>query len=415
MKILCLSNGHGEDAIALPVLQELRKLPNPPEILTLPLVGVGHAYRHHGFEIAGTVQILPSGGFNNQDRQELMKDIRGGLIELTISQYQTARKWARSGGLVLAVGDIVPLTLAWLSGANYAFIGTAKSEYYERDEEGEILPSRRNSFEVRTGSVYFPWERWLLSRSRCQAVFPRDRLTTKILQQFQIPAVDLGNPMMDGVGIEDGSPPPSGAEFRITLLPGSRPPEAYANWRKIVAGVKSLISVEQPRSIVCLAAIAPSLDLPTLAGELTAQGWRYIAESTPDLLSLTPQVEGRYYRQENVTIGIVTQAYGYCMHFGQCAIAMAGTATEQFIGLGKPAFTIPGEGPQFTPGFAAAQIRLLGESITCVTNPDDVGVAIQTLFQQPEELHAIAHNGYRRMGTPGAAKRIAQHLSQLKS
>jgi uncharacterized protein (TIGR03492 family) len=60
LKLLCISNGHGEDAIALPVLQELRKL---PEIVTLPIVGVGKAYSNNDFSIAGNVQTLPSAGF----------------------------------------------------------------------------------------------------------------------------------------------------------------------------------------------------------------------------------------------------------------------------------------------------------------------------------------------------------------
>lgn len=34
------------------------------------------------------------------------------------------------------------------------------------------------------------------------------------------------------------------------------------------------------------------------------------------------------------------------------------------VGQGKPVFTIPGEGPQFTAAFADAQSRLLGESVS---------------------------------------------------
>jgi uncharacterized protein (TIGR03492 family) len=89
---------------------------------------------------------------------------------------------------------------------------------------------------------------------------------------------------------------------------------------------------------------------------------------------------------------------------------MAGTATEQFIGLGKPAFTIIGDGPQFTAAFAEAQTRLLGESIILVDSPISVGDCLKELFAQPERLKAIEQNGLLRMGTPGAANRIAQQL-----
>ena len=98
------------------------------------------------------------------------------------------------------------------------------------------------------------------------------------------------------------------------------------------------------------------------------------------------------------------------MNLGDCAIAMAGTATEQFISLGKPAFIIPGKGPQFTAAFAEAQTRLLGESVILVPQAQDVGGEIDRLFQQPDRLQSIAKNGLLRMGTPGAARRIAECL-----
>jgi uncharacterized protein (TIGR03492 family) len=423
MKLLCISNGHGEDAIALPVLQELRKLPQPPEIVTLPIVGVGKAYSNNDFSIVGNVQTMPSGGFLNQDNRQLVRDLRGGLAGLTIDQIRTVRNWAKSGGKILAVGDIVPLLFAWLSGADYAFIGTAKSEYYIRDSQGQILASQRDSIEVKTGSYYFPWERWLLNRSRCKAVFPRDKLTAEILRQHQIPAFDLGNPMTDGVSTDPNTPifyQPQSAKRElarpliVTLLPGSRPPEAYANWEQILIAANSLIPVFKQREIVCLAAIVPTLDLDVLQGNLGELGWMQVANPDSDLTSLIPDERAIYYRRDNATIIISTQAYRQFMQKGDCAIAMAGTATEQFIGLGKPAFTIPGAGPQFTPGFAEAQTRLLGESVILVDRAQDVGVEMQRLLKQPDRLQSIARNGLLRMGTPGAARRIAECLiSQL--
>jgi uncharacterized protein (TIGR03492 family) len=419
MKLLCISNGHGEDAIALPVLQELRKLAPTIEIVTLPIVGVGKAYSSNSFAIAGTVQTLPSGGFLNQDNRQLVRDLQGGLVGLTIDQIRTIRSWGKSGGKILAVGDIVPLLFAWLSGADYAFIGTAKSEYYIRDSQGQILETQRDSIEVKTGSYYFPWERWLLSRDRCRAVFPRDQLTAENLRQYQIPAFDLGNPMTDGVALDPHSPmfdQPQPAENErvspliVTLLPGSRPPEAYANWAQILVAVNSLIPVFQPQEIICLAAITPTLELDILQSNLTELGWIRVVDPNPDLTNLIPDRSAIYYRRDHAMIVISTQAYRQCMHLGECAIAMAGTATEQFIGLGKPAFIIPGAGPQFTPAFAEAQTRLLGESVILVAQAQDVGVEMQRLLGQPDRLQSIAQNGLLRMGTPGAAKRIAECL-----
>ncbi len=418
LKLLCISNGHGEDAIALPVLQELQQLPQPPEIVTLPIVGVGKAYTNHGFSVIGKVQAMPSGGFLNQDRRQLARDLQGGLVGLTIDQLRTVRNWAKSGGKILAVGDIVPLLFAWLSRSDYAFIGTAKSEYYIRDRQGKILPSQQHSIEVKTGSYYLPWERWLLSRSRCKAVFPRDRLTAEILRQLQIPAFDLGNPMTDGVATVSAPvfyrPQSARTELArplvVTLLPGSRPPEAYANWERIIIAVNSLIPVFKQREIVCLAAIVTTLDLGILQGNLVRLGWTLVNDPNPDLMGMIPDPSAIYYQRDRAKIVISTQARPQCMQLGDCAIAMTGTAMEQFVSLGKPAFIIPGAGPQFTSAFAAAQTRLLGESVILVPHPQDVGMEIHQLLQQPDRLQSIAQNGLLRMGKPGAAKRIAECL-----
>ena len=422
MKLLCISNGHGEDAIALPVLQELRKLVKSSEIIALPIVGVGNAYTNNDFPIAGKVRVMPSGGFLNQDNRQLVRDLQGGLVGLTIDQIRTIRNWGKAGGKILAVGDIVPLLFAWLSGAEYAFIGTAKSEYYIRDRQGKILPSQRNSIEVKTGSYYLPWERWLLSRRNCTAVFARDKLTAEILQQWQIPAFDLGNPMTDGVATGTSQPglyplPSFKRELArslvVTLLPGSRPPEAYANWQQILIAVGSLIPAFVDRQILCLAAIVSTLDLTTIESTLETLGWVKLVEIEADLTNFIPDPQAIYYRSKQVTIAISTQLGREFMQMGAGAIAMAGTATEQFISLGKPAFIIPGAGPQFTPAFAQAQTRLLGESVILVPQPQDVGVEMQQLFQQPERLQSIARNGLLRMGTPGAAKRIAECLIEV--
>jgi uncharacterized protein (TIGR03492 family) len=234
MRLLCLSNGHGEDIIALRVLQALQQHPNAPTIEVLPIVGEGQEYIKAGFSLIGQVKAMPSGGFLYMDSKQLARDIQGGLVALTRSQIQAIRQWSKSGdphkSLILAVGDIVPLLFAWASGAPYAFIGTAKSEYYLRDETGWL---QRNSWwddrlQLWNGGVYYPWERWLMTRSRCRAVFPRDRLTSENLERSGVPAFDLGNPMMDGLG-DVSVPPFPGSQrgsLKIVLIPGCAKPKS---------------------------------------------------------------------------------------------------------------------------------------------------------------------------------------------
>ncbi len=436
MRVLCLSNGHGEDAIALRILRELQQQPTPPDLTALPIVGEGYAYTNSGIPLIGSVKAMPSGGFIYQDGRQLARDIRGGLLQLTLAQLRAIRAWATTietqrrrvttshsplptpHSLILAVGDIVPLLFARLSGLPYAFVGTAKSEYYLRDENG-WLPRASwwdDRIERWTGCIFQPWERWLMSHPNCKAVFPRDTITAMSLKRQGIPAFDLGNPMMDGLEWEEGKDKGlrmkdknealafslSPLALTIALLPGSRPPEAYANWETLLQAVNGMIA-QMPRSLTFLAAIAPGLEAEALHKALMAYRWQQVAEDT-----YTVSLGDR-----KSTLTLAQQRFAECLHRADVAIAMAGTATEQFVGLGKPAITIPGKGPQFTPAFAEAQTRLLGASVMLVKEPDRVAAVIQSLLQNPDALQTIAENGRRRMGAPGAAKRIAQCLMEL--
>ena len=225
MKLLCLSNGHGEDTIAVSILRQIQILAPEIELAALPIVGEGRAYATlPEVAIAGPVKVMPSGGFNYMNGRQFWQDVRGGLLGLTWTQIATVRSWAKQGAVILAVGDIVPLMMAHLSGAPFAFVGTAKSEYYLRDEIGPIQrPGVNDLIERLSGSVYLPWERWLLGSRRCRAIFPRDTLTAKVLTQFRLPAFDLGNPMMDDLEPSERCQQAiEGRALSILLLPGSR-------------------------------------------------------------------------------------------------------------------------------------------------------------------------------------------------
>ncbi|MDX2100009.1 MAG: lipid-A-disaccharide synthase-related protein, partial [Leptolyngbyaceae cyanobacterium bins.59] len=333
------------------------------------------------------------------------------------------RSWAKQGDFVLAVGDVVPLALAWFSGKPYAFIGTAKSEYHLRDEAG-LLPNlpKSDRLAARWGSVYYPWERWLMGHPRCKAVFPRDSLTVKILQQFAIPAFDLGNPMMDGLLDSKQADSPSyydgeaeqrelARSFTLLLLPGSRIPEAYGNWQRILEAIRSTIETFQGRSLLLLGAITPGLPLDPFVQGLREEGWQPPSIHPKSLPIPDPQAQ--CFVRDRAMLILTQEAYRACLHQADVAIAMAGTATEQFVGLGKPAITIPGAGPQFTSHFAETQSRLLGPSVTLVRRPSQVGETLQSLLGNPDRLQLIVNNGRQRMGEGGAAHRIATCLTNL--
>jgi uncharacterized protein (TIGR03492 family) len=288
-----------------------------------------------------------------------------------------------------------------------------------RDEAG-LLPNR--SFgETWSGSVYYPWERWLMSRRRCKAVFPRDKLTTETLQKWSIPAFDLGNPMMDGIAPEHPAPVfyETNAELKemqrslvVTLLPGSRVPEAYDNWQQIVQATDGFLDTFTERTLLFLGAIAPAVSLDLLGKTLQGYGWHQQSLAAMTLNLQFQDENAIAFTKKNATLILTQNDYNLCLLKGDCAIAMAGTATEQFVGLGKPAIAMPGKGPQYNPIFAEAQTRLLGPSLILVEQPQKVASTVQQLLRDPDWLQLIADNGFQRMGQPGAACRIANCLME---
>ena len=178
----------------------------------------------------------------------------------------------------------------------------------------------------------------------------------------------------------------------VLLLPGSRSPEAERNWQVILAAVAAVL--ERWGDLHFLAAIAPNLDRAAFARSLESQGW---------------QGDRVTYHRGQATLQLDSRFYEFAAQ-ADVAIAMAGTATEQVVGLGKPALTLVGEGPQFTPAFAEAQTRLLGPSVELVAAPELMGEAMQRLWQNTPRRRAIAQNGLQRLGAPGAAARIAAQL-----
>ena len=200
-------------------------------------------------------------------------------------------------------------------------------------------------------------------------------------------------------------PPHESDALTVVLLPGSRSPEAYANWQLMLTAMDSVVQHFAPRQVQFLGAIAPALDLAELQQALIAANWQ-AASAQPDDLAFV---------KANGRVMLTQTAYADCLHAADAAIAMAGTATEQFVGLGKPAFITPGAGPQFTPTFAKLQTRLLGPSVISVPSPEDVGAEMVLVLANGDRLNHIRQNGLQRMGSPGAAAAIAKILSSQLS
>jgi len=148
---------------------------------------------------------------------------------------------------VLAVGDFLPLALAWRLGSPYIFVGCTKSDYYS------------------PGRTCYLWpERWLMQQSLCRGIFTRDPDTAEHLMAVGVPACYLGNPMMDGLP-EAGPVPP----WAIGLLPGSRPLEAQANFQLLLACARAYEGDH------FMAALVSSLPLESFVQPALTQGWHW--------------------------------------------------------------------------------------------------------------------------------------------
>ncbi|MBM5788382.1 MAG: sugar synthetase [Cyanobacteria bacterium M_DeepCast_200m_mx_001] len=402
-RLLVLSNGHGEDLIALRVLQALLRRHPQLEIAVLPLVGEGNAYapleRVGALRRIGPRRSLPSGGFSNQSLRGLLSDLGAGVLTLSWRQWRLVRRWGRSGDPVLAVGDLLPLLLAWASGAPYGFIGTPKSDYTWASGPGSA--GLAAVYHRCKGSEWDPWEWALLRPHRCRLVALRDRLTARGLRRHGVAALAPGNPMMDGLE-PDPLPEALQAQRRLLLLGGSRMPEALGNLRRLL---QALEGWRPPGSVLLL---APCGSRPEPAEwEPLLRGLGFAPQAVP-----AGSGAAACWGRGPVLLLVGPGRFAAWAGWAELALAAAGTATEQAVGLGVPALSLPGPGPQFKRGFAERQSRLLGGAVAVCRTPGQLRDRLGLLLQDPSLRGQLAAIGRRRMGPSGGSEALAQLVAE---
>lgn len=402
-RLLVLSNGHGEDLIALRLIEALRHQAPDLEVQVLPLVGMGQAYA--GAEAAGELQRvgprqpLPSGGFSNQSLRGLLNDLAAGLPLLSWHQWRVVRRWGRQGLPILAVGDLLPLLLAWAGGGPYGFLGTPKSDHTwaTPPPPGWGRSPLADGYHRAKGSEWDPWEWALMGHRRCQLVAVRDRLTAWGLRRHGVQALAPGNPMMDGFTAPGPLPSWLQGRRRLLLLPGSRLPEALGNLRGLLAALPSA-SATQPISVLLACGSRPSA--AELAAPLAAAGF------TP---AAAPPGSGAsaLWRRGPLDLLVGPGRFAAWAPLAELGLATAGTATEQLVGLGVPALSLPGPGPQFKAGFARRQSRLLGGAVQPCQDSGELQRRLIALLNDDGERARLGRIGRRRMGPAGGSARLA--------
>lgn len=387
-RILFISNGHGEDNHSSYVIRTLRQLAPELDIAALAIVGQGKAYRNLKVPLIGPTQDVPSGGFTYMNRLLLLKDIQAGLLGLTRRQFQAMRHYAPSCDLIMATGDTISQSFAYLSGRPFVSFISCLSSLYEGRLNLDLLLK-----------FYF-------ASPRCLAVFTRDPYTAEDLSKQGIKKVKFGGiPSLDHLvptGKDLGLNP---AVPMLALLPGSRLPEAVRNFQLQLDWVREIAQLFPPQAIQFRAALVPGL--MTQLGEIAdTKGWHYqegkLSSTLPD---------------GSVEVGCYSDAFSDILHACTLVLGMAGLAVDQAVGLGKPVIQVAGQGPQFTYAFAEAQDRLLGLSAQTIgdrpATPEILRQAAQCVvktLQDQAYLQACQQEGRDRLGRLGASDRMAQFL-----
>ncbi len=403
-RLLVICNGHGEDLIALRVLEQLHQLCPKIRFEVLPLVGEGKIFERavaEGWLVRlGPTIRLPSGGFSNQSLRGLIKDICAGVISTTFSQLGCVRNALAKDQVILAVGDLLPLFMAWLSGVPYGFIGTPKSDYTWRTTFGLAISDYYHRCK---GSEWDPWE-WIFMRSsRCQMVAVRDLLTARGLRRKEVRAIAPGNPMMDC--FENHSIPDLIKDHRrLILLCGSRMPEAKENFQRLLLAVEKLDLLEP---LVILAALGAEPSCTQLEDFLRRRGFS-MQDSAPQLFGANA-----FWIKGAQLLFLGVGQFSLWAPWAELGLANAGTATEQLVGLGIPALSLPGSGPQFNNAFAIRQSRLLGGAVMPCSSEKEFLERLKVLLSDEGLRHRLGEIGMRRMGSDGGSAVLASLVKNV--
>ena len=425
--VLLLSNGHGEDLSGALLAAALQRLGLAVE--ALPLVGHGDPYRRQGIAVLGHTRSYSTGGLGYTSLAGQLTELLQGQVLYLLGRYALLRRHRRRYALVVAVGDIVPLLGAWLSGRPTAMYLVAYSSHYE-------------------GRLRLPWPcGWLLRQARLLAVWSRDALTASDLQaQLGRPVSFLGNPFLDPVATDQAgandqaaavagaasqmvspnqaapAPPPSTPPARrLALLPGSRLPEALHNL-ELMLQMLALLPAElrQPGGLVVELALVAELELGAIAAIARPHGWQL--EPAPGASASGPLLAGHGLR---LLLG--WGRFSGILAAADLVISMAGTASEQAVGLAKPVLQLAGRGPQFTESFAEAQRRLLGSGVHCadgaagsqaaLSATATLAAALLKQLADPAQAAALQRSLERlaseRIGNPGGSERMAKAIMEL--
>jgi uncharacterized protein (TIGR03492 family) len=358
MRVAILSNSYGEDRSGALIGVEAKKLFKDVEILSFPLISFGEEYKKRGIKVIGGSAPPPSGGFFLKSIKGVLRDL---IEELPIpfNYIKTLHNLRYSFDIIIVVGDIPLLILGWL--------GLRMKSYF-------LAPCKSD-----WKSPHL-WIEKLIMKNYAKLIFTHDELTALNLRRDGVNAIFLGNPMMDELIAENRYNPPE-QKLLIGILPGSRE-ESYGNIKKIV---QILYALKRRLDNVHFAvSVADTVDISKMK--------KYIINLEND-------------------VDVIKGAFIDILNNSTLVISLAGTATEQAVGLGTPIISFAGSGAQTTKRRLLGQRKLLGKSFKLMHyNPEDIADEIKKILMDVELREEMRKSGRERMGAPGGAKNIAKYI-----
>ena len=375
-RVLFVSNGHGEAAIAARIASELSAYGG---IAADHLALVGDFAHAPVMRDVGPRRAMPSGGLVAMGNvRNIARDLRAGLLAHTVAQLRFLRGARGTYAAAIAVGDAFALLMAMQAAAPPIFVGTAKSVH--------VAP-------------YGPLEERLIRRA--QVVYVRDEQTASRLREHGI-AARSGNAIVDLYPAEETLRAPGVSPY-LALFPGSRN-EAYADAAFLCNVVRELAGTYP--ALAATLSVAPGLDPARMMAHVERSGLRVEASADEQ----RPFVA---YAGERPVIHAWRGPLGSMLQDADAVLGQAGTANEAAAASGIPVIAFaPGTHPQ-NAWYRRRQAGLLGDALAII--PGDAPAAARSVAQLLDDSarrDRMARTGRERMGAPGAAKRIAAEIAQ---
>lgn len=377
-RLLVLTNGAGEDAIAARILE---RLPDSirQSVVCCPLVGEGRALKT--YELVGPRVLPPSEGLFRESFALALRDLFGGVLAGHAGQLRFLRRQRAEVGLTVAVGDLFPVLWAGLAGLRpLLFVGTAKSVHHHP----------------------YSWPERALLRRFAEISIVRDDATARRLTEQGLRACWLGNAMMDEVS-PSGRPLPLDDRPLLTLLPGSRGEAPNVLPFQLQALCVLRDRTGDPQAAV---AAAPGSRLEELCAHCSRDGWTLHDCPGEGALGLL--------ERDGCSVPILQGRLGDLLARSRVALGQAGTANEQAAGAGVPVVAYDPRGSGRLRWYRKRQKGLLGDAVQVVPQTLEAVVdELALLWTDHAERERRAAIGRERMGPPGGSQRMAEAISRL--